>query len=145
MAEFVFRDLAEKHGLEVEVASAATSSWEHGNPVHNGTQRELAKHGLKTNGKTSRQINQDDFYYYDYIIGMDLENVRDLRQIQPKNSSAIVTNFLKNVEEHENDSVPDPYYTGDFEETYRLVKMGSLGWIEKLEMVGVREEKGNLN
>ncbi|MBS7576199.1 MULTISPECIES: low molecular weight protein-tyrosine-phosphatase [unclassified Enterococcus] len=135
MAEFIFRDYVARHGAQddFEIASAATSNWEHGNPVHSGTVKILKSLGLKTDNKTSRPVTRNDFYDYDWIIGMDLNNVTDLKQIAPCDATAKVASFLSVVPELANTGVPDPYYSGNFKQTYELVQLGTVAWFEKLQ------------
>ena len=79
MAEAVFRDMVKKEGLsdKIIIDSAATSSWEHGNPVHHGTKARLAKEGISVKGMYSRILNNDDLDA-DYIIGMDESNIENI-------------------------------------------------------------------
>lgn len=87
MAEFIFKDLAHKAGAEEKffVSSAATSSEEIwggvGNPVYPPAQRELAKHGISCGGKRAVRLKKDDYKKYDYIIGMDSENMRNMQRL----------------------------------------------------------------
>ena len=76
--------------------------------------------------KTSQQISQQDFIDFDYIIGMDESNFQDLRKIVPEK-------YLEKVFQFEERSVPDPWYTGDFDETYRLVLAGCQKWIKRIK------------
>lgn len=123
MAEFVMKDLTD--GVYVE--SRATSDWEHGNPIHSGTQAIFKKYAiLYDQSKTSQQISQQDFVDFDYIIGMDESNFQDLRKIAPGK-------YLEKVFQFEERSVPDPWYTGDFDETYHLVLAGCQKWIERIK------------
>ena len=80
MAEAVFRDMVKKKGLsdKIIIDSAATSSWEHGNPVHHGTKTRLAKEGISVKGMYSRILNNDDLDA-DYIIGMDESNIENIK------------------------------------------------------------------
>ena len=82
MAEAIFRDMVEKEGLseKIQIDSAATSSWEHGNPVHSGTKKELAKVGIGVEGMYSRILNDDDLES-DYIVGMDDSNMENINKI----------------------------------------------------------------
>lgn len=124
MAEFMMRELASDK--ELEIASRATSGWEHGNPIHHGTQKILKKYKIAYNSsKYSQQISLEDFAYFDYIIGMDKTNVDDLKQLS-------MGQFNQKIFLFNDDGVPDPYYTGDFEETYTLVKKGCQNWLEKI-------------
>ena len=123
MAEFVMKDLTD--GVYVE--SRATSDWEHGNPIHSGTQAIFKKYAIPYDqSKTSQQISQQDFVDFDYIIGMDKSNFQDLRKIAPGK-------YLEKVFQFEEKSVPDPWYTGDFDETYRLVLAGCQKWIKRIK------------
>ena len=123
MAEFVMKDLTD--GVYVE--SRATSDWEHGNPIHSGTQAIFKKYAIPYDqSKTSQQISQQDFVDFDYIIGMDESNFQDLRKIAPGK-------YLEKVFQFEERSVPDPWNTGDFDETYRLVLAGCQKWIKRIK------------
>ncbi len=122
MAEFVMKSLSDEYLVE----SRATSSWEHGNPIHSGTQKIFKEYGIAYNQtKTSRQISQTDFEEFDVIIGMDSNNVRDLQKMAPAHAQDKIFQFAER-------SVPDPWYTGDFQETYRMVKQGCQDWLERL-------------
>ncbi|MEG0907351.1 low molecular weight protein-tyrosine-phosphatase [Lactococcus garvieae] len=127
MAEFVMKDLVEKvekEGKNFEVESRATSSWEHGNPIHPGTRTLLTAYGIPFDAtKGSQQISQEDFQYFDQIIAMDESNKENLEKMAPADQKHKIKMLL-------NKSVPDPWYTGDFEETYRLVKEGCLNILE---------------
>ena len=113
---------------DLHIESRATSSWEHGNPIHQGTQAIFKKHTISYDkGKTSQQISAQDFAEFDCIIGMDEANIRDLKKMAPKKYQDKIYQFMDK-------SVPDPWYTGDFEETYRLVQIGCKYWLERLEV-----------
>ena len=114
MAEFVMKDLTN----QVYIESRATSSWEHGNPIHPGTQKIFRKHNISYDStKTSQQISQKDFETFDLIIGMDSQNIQDLKRMAPSSVQEKIFQFTDK-------SVPDPWYTGDFDETYEIVKNG---------------------
>ena len=122
MAEFVMKNLTD----EVYVESRATSSWEHGNPIHSGTQGIFRQHNIPYDlAKTSRQITAQDFQNFDYIIGMDASNVADLQKMAP-------SAYRDKIYPFADQSVPDPWYTGDFEETYDLVLQGCQDWLKRL-------------
>ncbi|HFI0791347.1 TPA: low molecular weight protein-tyrosine-phosphatase [Streptococcus suis] len=122
MAEFVMKSITDQHHIE----SRATSSWEHGNPIYPGTQQIFQEYGIPYDQtKTSQQISQADFEEFDIIIGMDSNNVRDLRKMAPAHAQDKIFQFADK-------SVPDPWYTGDFQETYRMVKQGCQDWLDKL-------------
>ena len=105
--------------------SRATSSWEHVNPIHHGTQEIFKKHQIAyDNHKSSQQISYQDFCDFDVIIGMDVNNVADLKQM----SRGVDDKVFLFVD----GGVPDPWYTGDFDTTYDLVKRGCEQWLARL-------------
>ncbi len=120
MAEFVMKDLLvrQKKSDQFIIESRATSNWEHGNPVHQGTLKILRKYNITVDEtKRSQQITVDDFVKADKIIAMDSSNLTDLSNLAPENMQQKITMLLEQ-------SVPDPWYTNDFEQTYQLVKAG---------------------
>lgn len=124
MAEFVMKDLAQ--GQPVAVISRATSSWEHGNPIHHGTQGILRQYQVAyDDSKTSQQISLDDLASCDLIVGMDEQNVHDLKALSAGRYDDKIVLFCEG-------GVPDPWYTGDFEETYALVTAGCQHWLNQL-------------
>lgn len=131
MAEGLMRKYSEEHQLEVVVDSAATSRWEVGNPVYSGTQKILRKENVDYSQMFSRQIKLEDFERFDWIIGMDHDNVDDLRAMAPKEYQQKIHLYQEVVPGKEDQAIPDPWYTGDFEQTYRLVKAGLPLWAEK--------------
>lgn len=132
MAEAVMRDLVEKRGLSrsIKVDSAATSSWHIGEPPHKGTQKKLKEFGIMTSGMKGRQLSGDDFEAFDYIVGMDSSNVRNIREMLGQPDHPKIFRFL-DLTAHQKD-VPDPYYTGDFQETYELAVEGCEALINKI-------------
>ncbi|MFJ8514000.1 low molecular weight protein-tyrosine-phosphatase [Lysinibacillus xylanilyticus] len=133
MAEAVMRDLVEKEHLshKVEVDSAATSSWHIDEPPHRGTQEKLKEYGISTKGMKGRQLQKADFENFDYIIGMDDSNIRNIRTKLSNIDSPKIFRFL-DLTDHRKD-VPDPYYTGDFQETYDLALEGCHALLEKIK------------
>lgn len=130
MAEFVMKDLVKKAHLEgqFEIASAATSREELGNPVYPPARQELAKHGIGCSGKTARQITKEDYEYYDYIVAMDYSNVRNLeRMLGPDTEHKI--SMLLDYTNHPG-QVADPWYTGDFGATWNDVLDGCQGLLK---------------
>ena len=124
MAEFVMKDMVEKAGLskEIHVASAATTTDGIGNPVYPPARRKLAEHGIGCKGKTARQMRWPDYERYDLIIGMDRENLRDLRRIclgDPEGKIHLLMDYTNRPGD-----VADPWYTRDFEATWRDVEEG---------------------
>lgn len=136
MAEFVLKDLVSKQKLSdrFEIASAATSTEEIGNPVHRGTKKKLASVGISTEGKYAVQMKRSDYEAYDYLIGMDDWNIRNIRRItdgDPKHKIYRLLEFAGRSGE-----IADPWYTGDFEATYRDVLEGCKGFLEYLRKKG---------
>ena len=133
MAEFVMKDLVKKAGLEgrFHIASAATSREELGNPVYPPARRKLAEHGINCAGKTARQLTQEDYDQYDLLIGMDHANLRNMSRIlggDPEEKLHLLLDFA----DRSGADIPDPWYTGDFESTYRDVSEGCKGLLAHL-------------
>ncbi len=131
MAEFVMRDMIKKCGLDGKIvtASAATSTEEIGNPVHSGTRRKLREHGISTDGKYAVQLTKSDYDKYDYLIGMDSANIRNMKRITGGDEKIV---RLLDLTDEPRD-VADPWYTGDFDTTYNDVVKGCKVLLEKLE------------
>lgn len=136
MAEFVMKDLVNKKGVASEfyIASAATSTEELGNPVHYGTKNKLAQVGISTAGKYAVQMKRSDYQEYDYIIGMDRWNYRNMLRIAGKDKEKKIS-LLLDYTDHPRD-VADPWYTGDFETTYQDVLAGCQGFWAYLKQQG---------
>ena len=142
MAEFVMRDLAMKAGRanEFRIASCATTDEEIGNPVHPGTRRVLAAHGVACVGKTARQVRRDEYKSWDLFVAMDDENVRDLNRVFRKDPEGKVRKLMEFAGASGPDGTPrvpardvaDPWYTGDFEKTWDDVLAGCRGLLAAL-------------
>ena len=133
MAEFVMKDLVKKAGLEDHflIASAATSAEELGNPVYPPAQRKLAEHGLSCKGKTARQMHAIDYERYDLLVGMDASNLCNMQRIcggDPQRKISLLLDYTARP-----GSVADPWYTGDFEATWRDVSEGCAALLEQLK------------
>ncbi len=133
MAEFVMKDLVRKAGREGEffIESAATSAEELGNPVYPPARRKLAEHGIGCDGKTARLLRRADYDRFDRIVGMDRENLADMRRIcggDPAGKICLLLDFTDRP-----GSVADPWYTRDFEATWRDVEEGCRCLLERLE------------
>lgn len=136
MAEFVLKDMVQKKGLEHQfhIESRATSSEEiwggRGNPVYPPARRMLAKHGISCDGKEAQRLTKADYEDYDYLIGMDQENLRGMQRILGGDPEGKISLLL----DHTNrpGSVADPWYTGDFETTYRDVEEGCEGLLDEI-------------
>lgn len=132
MAEFVMKRLVEEADLsaQFEIASAATSTEEIGNPVYPPARRKLAEHGITCAGKTARQITPADYKYYDNIIAMDHNNLRNLCRLLGDDKDGKISLLLDYTSRP--GDVADPWYTGDFEATWRDVIEGCEGLLEKI-------------
>lgn len=133
MAEAILRERLNEEGLsqKVEVDSAGTGNWHVGRNPHPGTLKILEDRGVSAKGLKGRQLHRDDFEEFDYIIGMDQANIRDIRSMLNQPDHSKILRFL-DLTEHAKD-VPDPYYTGDFQETYALVDEGCKALLKKIK------------
>ena len=132
MAEFVMKDLVRREGLadRFEIASAATSTEELGNPVYPPARRQLAEHGISCRGKTARQLQRRDYAYWDLLIGMDAANLRNMRRIcggDPEGKLHLMLDYTDRP-----GNVADPWYTDDFEATWIDVNDGCRGLLAVL-------------
>ena len=140
MAEFIMKSIISERGLSDRfyIASAATSTEEIwngvGNPVYPPAKRELAKHGISCEGKRAVQITKADYGKYDYILGMEERNIRNILRIVGKDPEHKVK-LLLDYSDHPRD-IADPWYTGNFEATYRDVVEGCEGFLLYLEREG---------
>lgn len=132
MAEFVMKDLVKKAGRdgEFDIASAATSSEEIGNPVYPQARRKLAEHGLACDGKRARQFTARDYSHYNLIIGMDSANIRSLRRASGGDPEGKV-HLLLSYTPHPRD-VADPWYTGDFDAAWNDIYTGCQALLNSL-------------
>lgn len=126
MGEFVLKDLVKKAGREAEfeIASAAVSREEIGNPVYPPARRELAKHGIRCDGHVARQICRQDLEYFDRIYYMDASNARYLRWLFGDDAAKCQPLLSRDV--------ADPWYTGDFSETWKDILEGCTAILEEL-------------
>ena len=132
MAEFIMKDLVQKAGVseQFEIASAATSTEEIGNPVHRGTRDKLRRVGISTDGKTAVQLKKSDYLKYDYLIGMDTWNIRNMQRMLGGDPEGKIYKLLTFTNSERD--VADPWYTGDFEATYQDVMAGCKGLMRHL-------------
>ena len=121
MAEFVMRDLV-KNNADFFIRSAATSTEEIGNGVHYGTKRILDRLGIDCSQKRAVQIKKSDYAAYDYLIGMDDRNVINMKRICGGDPDGKISKLLDFTDTPR--SIADPWYTGNFDETYRDVLEG---------------------
>lgn len=132
MAEFVMKDLVARRGMAEAfvIASAATHDDEIGSPVHPGTRAVLASQGIDCSGKTARRLRRDDAQAWDFIVGMDEANMRDMRHQLGRGAEGRCYKLLEFADS--NRDVADPWYTGDFEATYDDVLAGCVGLFARL-------------
>ena len=132
MAEFVMKKMVKDAGREAqfEIASAATSTEEIGNSVYPPARRKLAEHGISCSGKTARQMTRRDYNYYDHIIAMDRNNLRNLKRMFGEDTEHKISLLMDYT--HRPGDVADPWYTGDFEATWQDVREGCEGLLNRL-------------
>ena len=171
MAEFVMKDLVKKAGLEREfsIASAATSTEEIGCPVYPPARRKLAEHGIGCAGHAARQLTAADYGLWDYLVGMDGANLRNMRRIcggDPEGKISLLLDWTDRstgtpakpgallgrggARERARDArqgiprqsglcgneVADPWYTGDFDATWRDISEGCRSLLEHIRRRG---------
>lgn len=138
MAEFIMKKLVEnaRRQGDFHIASAATSTEELGNSVYPPARRKLAEHGISCDGKTARQLTRRDYDEYDLLIGMDSYNIRNMKRMcggDPEGKIHLLMDFTDRPGE-----VADPWYTGDFNATYRDCMEGCEGLLRRLTDVSQR-------
>ena len=139
MAELVMRHLLKENGLadKVQVSSCATSTEEIwngvGNPIYPPARRELARHGIAVDeNKRAVQLRRDDYEKYDLFIGMDDANIRNMHRILGGDPAGKIRKLLSYAGRDE--SVADPWYTGDFDSTFRDVWEGCNALLQTLDI-----------
>lgn len=132
MAEFVLKDMVNKRNIAEEfyIQSAATSREEIGNDTHYGTKNKLDEVGIPYTKRKARQMTKEDYKEYDYIIGMDDANIRNILRIVGGDKEGKVSKLLDwaNIDR----SIADPWYTGNFDETYDDVVKGLEAFLGKI-------------
>lgn len=132
MAECVLKDMVARRGLTQQfyINSSATSTEETGNPIHPGTQRRLRQAGVPLVEHCAVQLRPSDYEKYDYFIGMDGSNLRSMRRILSGDPEGKVCRLLDFTSRP--GDVADPWYTGNFDETYRDVVEGCEGFLKQV-------------
>ena len=136
MAEFAMKRLVQEAGLadRFQIASAATSTEEIGNPVYPPARRKLAEHGISCAGQTARQMVRADYRDYDLLIGMDRANLRSMYRIcggDPEGKIRLLLDYAGRPDQE----VADPWYTGDFDAAWNDVLSGCRGLLKTLVSV----------
>ncbi|MBR2289297.1 MAG: low molecular weight phosphotyrosine protein phosphatase [Clostridia bacterium] len=143
MAEFMMKSVVREKGMESEfyIDSAATSFEEVGNGVHYGTRKKLEEMGISYTDHRARRITPEDYEKFDYIIGMEESNIKNIKRIVGEDREDKIyklLDFSKNPRD-----IADPWYTGNFEETYEDIKEGLEGFLEYLkDKKNLKLEKG---
>lgn len=124
MAEFIMKKMVRGAGLEeeFEIASAATSTEDIGNPVYPMARQELAKHGIGCPGKTARQVTADDYAHYDMLVAMDANNLASLRELlggDPEGKTSLLLDHTGKPRD-----IADPWYTRDFRTAWNDIHAG---------------------
>jgi protein-tyrosine phosphatase len=124
MAEAIFRQKVNMAGLEQEIFmdSAGTGNWHIGKRPHEGTLQILKDHNIDCSEITARQVQMNDLKMFDYIIAMDAENLGNLHGMKGRETSGEIRRLLDFIPKSEVVDVPDPYFTGNFDEVYELVE-----------------------
>ena len=132
MAEYIMKDLVRKRGIaqDFEIASAATSTEEIGNPVYPPAKRKLAEHGISCDGHHARQLCKTDYDRYDYMVGMETYNLHNMLNILGGDPEGKLHLLLDYTDAPGN--IDDPWYTRDFETAYRQIAKGCEGLLDAL-------------
>ncbi len=133
MAEYVFKDIVKKNKIEdIYIDSSATSSEEIGNSMHYGTRNKLKEMNIEYGNHIAKKLTKQDYDKFDYIIGMEEQNIRDIKRIvgeDTKNKIYKLLDFTNNPRD-----IVDPWYTGNFDTTYNDIVEGLEGFIKHLNL-----------
>lgn len=134
MGEFILKKMVKEKGLadKFEIASAATSTEEIGNPVYPPAKRKLKEHGIDCSGKYAVQLKRSDYDRYDYFLCMDNRNIQNTLRIFGSDPEGKVSLLLSYCGERR--EVADPWYTDDFDTAYDDIWRGCNAFLEKLEV-----------
>lgn len=136
MGEFIMKKLVRDADMEhlFEIASAATSTEEIGNPVYPQARRKLAEHGIRCDGKTARKIRAEDYEHYDLIVGMDSANRRNLLRFYGQDPEGKISLLLDHTD-HPRD-VSDPWYSDDFDTAWKDILEGCEALLKEIKGSG---------
>lgn len=131
MAEYVLKDMVKKLGIESQfyIDSAATSTEEIGNGVHHGTRRKLSEVGIPCGNHRAVQLTKKDYEEYDYLIGMDSANIRNIGRIVGYDIDHKVYKLLDFTNNPRD--IADPWYTGNFDKTYSDIVEGCEAFLKQ--------------
>jgi protein-tyrosine phosphatase len=135
MAEAVFRHYVKEAGLKdkIHIDSAGTGDWHVGNIPHVGTRTKLDQAGISHIGMEARQVAPSDFTYFHFIIAMDNSNFKNLTRLSGR-PCAHLHRFVDFIPHTAYEEIPDPYFTGDFDETFELISSGCHELLEKIKI-----------
>lgn len=133
MAEFVLKDMVKKQGLEKEfyIKSSATSSEEIGNDIHYGTRDKLIQKEIPFTKRKAVKLRAEDYKKYDYIIGMEKSNVINIKRIVGEDVDYKIYRLLDFSDTPRD--IADPWYTGNFENTFKDIVEGCNGFLKYLK------------
>ena len=133
MAEFIFKDMIDKKGLTSRfiIKSAAISYEEEGNDMHYGAKDKLNQKNIPFSKRKATRINLEDYKYYNFIIGMEESNIKNIKRIVGEDVDNKISKLL-DYSDNPRD-IADPWYTGNFEKTYNDIVEGCNGFIKYLE------------
>ncbi len=134
-AEGSFRSIVEKNNKSqnFEIDSAGTHAYHIGNAPDKRAQEAAINNGVDLSSQKARQVHESDFYYYDFIIAMDKDNLNRLQSICPDDCHSKIELLLDYSSESPGTSVPDPYYEGKFDEVFKMVYSACLSFFESIE------------
>ena len=137
MSQSIFAHMVKERGLEDQfyIDSCATSTEEIGNPPHRGTVRKLRQMGIPLIPHRARQIKWKDYNDFDYLVGMDTWNIRNLNRMLKGDPEGKVYKLLSF--HGDGRDIADPWYTGNFDETYDDITEGCLGFLKYLKENGL--------
>ena len=138
MAEFVMKELVRREGLEKDflIESAATSREEIGNDIHYGTRTKLREMGIPFSRRAARQITNADYDKYDYLVAMDDENIFYMRRWWEPDDQHKIVRLLSFAGKSRD--IADPWYTGNFDQTYDDILEGCTAFLKKLTGLSVQ-------
>lgn len=137
MAEAIFRDMVCKENLadKIEVDSGGLGEWHIGKAPHKGTRDILDSKNISYEGMVARKVNVHDFEDFDYIIAMDDQNMKGLKNLgNANNHKATIGKLMDFIENPKEKNVPDPYFTGNFDYAYELVLEGCTQLLNYIKM-----------
>jgi len=133
-AEGAFRSIIDKNdqSINFDIDSAGTHAYHLGNEPDKRSQVSAKKYGVDLSSQRARQVHESDFYYYDFIIAMDSDNLERLQSICPLKSHSKIKLMLDYSKEHPGASVPDPYFEGKFDEVFEMVYSACTSFFESI-------------